>query len=147
MWASYSLFAMARNLSAGPMRDAAGVHDHDPPRRPRSVYEHGQEPDPRFSLANERTFLAWVRTSLAIVAGAVALHSLGVPETAWVRQVLVVVLLAIASLVAVTAATRWASTERAMRLREPLPGFGFVGVFAGGVVVVAVLLAVAFVVL
>ena len=123
------------------------MHGHDSPRRPRSVYGVGQEPDPRFSLANERTFLAWVRTCLAIIAGAVALHSLRVPETAWVRQVLVVVLLVIAGLVAVTASTRWARTERAMRVREPLPGFGFVGVFAGGIVVVAVLLAVAFVVL
>jgi putative membrane protein len=113
-------------------------------RRPHKVYDVGQEPDPRFSLANERTFLAWVRTSLAIVAGAVALHSLKVPETAWVRKVLVVVLLAIASLVAVTASSRWMRVERAMRLREPLPGFGFTGLFSAGIVVTAVLLAVAF---
>jgi putative membrane protein len=136
---------MAGNLSTTFLRHAAGMQDRRPPRRPHSVYETGQEPDPRFSLANERTFLAWVRTALAIIAGAVALHSLKVPETVWVRQVLVVVLLAIACLVAVTAATRWAQTERAMRLREPLPGFGFVGVFSGGIVGVAVLLAVAFV--
>jgi putative membrane protein len=116
-------------------------------RRPHSVYDVGQEPDPRFSLANERTFLAWIRTSLAIVAGAVALHSLEVPDTVWVRNVLVLVLLAIACLVAVTASTRWARTERAMRLREPLPGFGLVGVFSGAIVVTAVLLGVAFVVL
>jgi putative membrane protein len=137
---------MAGNLSAPALRHAAGMHDRRPPRRPHSVYDVGQEPDPRFSLANERTFLAWVRTSLAVVAGAVALHSLKVPDTAWVRKVLVVMLLAIACLVAVTASTRWARTERAMRLREPLPGFGFVGVFSGGIVVVAVLLAIAFVV-
>ncbi|MFI2706815.1 YidH family protein, partial [Nocardioides sp. CER28] len=130
---------MARNLSAAILRHAAGMHDDRPPRRPHAVYDVGQEPDPRFSLANERTFLAWVRTSLAIVAGAVALHSLKVPETVWVRQVLVIALLAIACVVAVTASTRWARTERAMRLREPLPGFGFVGVFSGGIVVVAVL--------
>jgi putative membrane protein len=107
-------------------------------------HREGQDPDYRFSLANERTFLAWVRTSLAVIAGAVALHSLKLPETVWVRQVLVVALLVIACLVAVTAATRWARTERAMRLQEPLPGFGFVWVFAGGIVVVAVLLALAF---
>lgn len=35
----------------------------------------GQEPDPRFSLANERTFLAWIRTSLALLAGAVAVDA------------------------------------------------------------------------
>jgi putative membrane protein len=123
------------------------MHDDRPPRRPHRVYDAGQEPDPRFSLANERTFLAWIRTSLAIVAGAVALHSLKVPETVWVRKVLVDLLLALASLVAVTASTRWARTERAMRLREPLPGFGFTAVFAGGIVLTAVVLAVAFSVL
>jgi len=122
------------------------MQDARPPRRPHSVYAVGQEPDPRFSLANERTFLAWVRTSLAVIAGAVALHSLKVPETVWVRQVLVVALLVLACVVAVTASTRWARTERAMRLGEPLPGFGFVGAFTGGIVVVAVLLAIAFVV-
>lgn len=137
------------NLSATVLRHAAGMEDRRPSRRPsrrpHSVYDAGEEPDPRFTLANERTFLAWVRTSLAVVAGAVALHSLKVPETVWVRQVLVVVLLAIACVVALTASSRWAQTERAMRLREPLPGFGFVWVFSGGIIVVAVLLAVAFV--
>jgi len=116
-------------------------------RRPQSVYGAGQEPDPRFSLANERTFLAWVRTSLGIVAGAVALHSLRVPETVWVRQVLVVLLLVAAACCAIVAAIRWASTERAMRLGLPLPGFGFTAVIAGAIVVVAAFLAVAFVIL
>ena len=37
-------------------------------------HEQGEEPDYRFSLANERTFLAWVRTALAILAGAILLH-------------------------------------------------------------------------
>ena len=120
------------------------MHEDRPPRRPHSVYDVGQEPDPRFSLANERTFLAWIRTSLAIVAGAVALHSLKVPDTVWVRQVLVVLLLAVASLVAVTASTRWARTERAMRLHEPMPGFGFTGLFSAAIVATSVLLALAF---
>jgi uncharacterized membrane protein YidH (DUF202 family) len=40
---------------------------------------HGTRPDPRFSLANERTFLAWIRTSLALLAGGVALEALKVP--------------------------------------------------------------------
>jgi NitT/TauT family transport system ATP-binding protein len=51
-------------------------------RRPRWVYDAGQEPDYRFSLANERTFLAWIRTSLAFMAAAVALDvvELSVPQ-------------------------------------------------------------------
>ncbi|GAB14727.1 hypothetical protein ARGLB_075_00090 [Arthrobacter globiformis NBRC 12137] len=35
----------------------------------------GNEPDPRFTLANERTFLAWIRTSLALLAGGVAVEA------------------------------------------------------------------------
>lgn len=33
----------------------------------------GKEPDYRFTLANERTFLAWVRTGLALLAGGLLL--------------------------------------------------------------------------
>ena len=48
-------------------------------RFPRRVYEAGTEPDPRFTMANERTFLAWIRTALALIAGGVALEALGLP--------------------------------------------------------------------
>ena len=61
-------------------------------RRPRWVYDAGDDPDPRYTLANERTFLAWVRTSLAMLAGGVALHALGLPESEWLRSVLAVLL-------------------------------------------------------
>lgn len=44
-------------------------------RFPRRVFGEGQEPDARFSLANERTFLAWIRTSMALLAGGVAPRS------------------------------------------------------------------------
>jgi hypothetical protein len=36
-----------------------------------------QEPDYRFTFANERTFLAWIRTALALIAGGVAVASSG----------------------------------------------------------------------
>ena len=35
----------------------------------------GEEPDPRFTLANERTFLAWIRTALALVASGIGLEA------------------------------------------------------------------------
>ena len=44
------------------MSDEAGQR-----RWPAWVYGVGDDPDPRFSLANERTFLAWIRTGLAFV--------------------------------------------------------------------------------
>jgi len=88
------------------------------------VYDAGDEPDPRFSLANERTFLAWVRTSLAFFAGGVALHALAVPSTDWLRGTLVVALIAVGALICAFSMVRWARVERAMRLREPLPSFG-----------------------
>jgi putative membrane protein len=111
-------------------------------RQPRWVYDAGDEPDPRFTLANERTFLAWVRTALAMVAGGVALHALAVPSTGWVRGLLVVVLVGIGALVCLFALVRWARVERAMRRREPLPAFGLGIVMTAALVLISVLLVV-----
>ena len=111
-------------------------------RQPRWVYDAGEEPDPRFTLANERTFLAWVRTALAMFAGGVALHALEVPSTGWLRRVLVLVLLGVGGLVCVFALVRWARVERAMRLRQPLPSFGLGVVMTLALVLVASLLVV-----
>jgi putative membrane protein len=109
-------------------------------RQPQWVYEAGEEPDPRFTLANERTFLAWVRTALAMFAGGVALHALAVPSTGWLRGLLVVILLGIGGLVCLLALVRWARVERAMRLREPLPSFGLGIVLTAALLLTAVLL-------
>ncbi|WP_110182289.1 YidH family protein [Nocardioides solisilvae] len=97
-------------------------------RWPAWVYARGEEPDYRFSFANERTFLAWVRTSLALLAAGVALDvvDLSVPDTA--QHVLALVLVAAALVAALAAWLRWASAERAMRSREPLPSLGLAAV-------------------
>jgi putative membrane protein len=110
-------------------------------RHPRWVYQAGQEPDPRYTLANERTFLAWVRTALAMLAGGVALHALQLPETDWVRGALAALLVVLGGLLTVLALVRWARVERAMRRGEPLPAFSLGYVLTGAVVVGAVLLA------
>lgn len=82
----------------------------------------GDEPDPRFTLANERTFLSWIRTSLALVAGGVAVEALTQhifdPLT---RTLLAVVLLVLGTLLAAGAFTRWLRVERSLRRRRPLP--------------------------
>ena len=111
-------------------------------RQPRWVYDAGEDPDPRFTLANERTFLAWVRTALAMLAGGVALHALEVPSTDWLRALLVVLLIGVGALVCVFALVRWARVERAMRLREPLPSFGLGVVMTVALAAVALLLVV-----
>jgi putative membrane protein len=109
-------------------------------RQPRWVYDAGEDPDPRFTLANERTFLAWVRTALAMFAGGVALHALAVPSDSFLRGLLVVVLVGIGSLVCLFALVRWARVERAMRLHEPLPSFGLGVVMTVALVLVGGLL-------
>ncbi|MCW2792353.1 MAG: hypothetical protein JWO76_1451 [Nocardioides sp.] len=116
---------------------------HMTERRPRWVYDAGGEPDPRYTLANERTFLAWVRTSLAMLAGAVALDSLGVPDPAWLRTTLVVALVLVGGTITALAFVRWARVERAMRTRQPLPAFTLGLAATVTVVLVAALLAVA----
>lgn len=110
-------------------------------RKPDSVYAVGDEPDPRYSLANERTFLAWVRTALALMAGAVALHSLNVPHNSWMRGVVVVALLAVGAGCTVAAYVRWRNVERAMRLRQPLPDFSIGRLMTAAIVVIAIALA------
>jgi putative membrane protein len=101
------------------------------PRWPRSVYGTGSEPDPRFSLANERTFLAWVRTSLALLAVAAAVDALPLQIDDRAQAALAAVL-ALTGLAAAYHAWRgWTRVERAMREDAPLPGN------AAGIVVVA----------
>ncbi|HSA53270.1 MAG TPA: DUF202 domain-containing protein [Yinghuangia sp.] len=94
----------------------------DERRRPR-LQDVGDEPDYRFTLANERTFLAWIRTALSLLAGGVAvvqfLPDLG-PRS--VRLLLGFVLVAISALLAGAAYRRWFRVERAMRLGQALPG-------------------------
>ena len=112
-------------------------------RQPRWVYDAGDEPDPRYTLANERTFLAWVRTALAMLAGGVALHALEIPHTDWARGLLASLLVLFGALLTVLAIVRWARVERAMRTGQPLPAFTLGYLLTGGVVVGAVLLAIA----
>ncbi|MBR7743223.1 DUF202 domain-containing protein [Phycicoccus sp. BSK3Z-2] len=112
------------------------------PRFPRSVYGRGSDPDPRFSLANERTFLAWVRTGLALLAGAAALDALDLPLDDTVQYLLAALLAASGLVVGITAWLGWARSERAMREGAPLPANPAMVVVMGAVVVVGLVLAV-----
>lgn len=110
-------------------------------RRPAAVYGVGVEPDARFSLANERTALAWVRTGLGLVAGGVALTSF---STFAEMPVLLEVVAAVACLaggtLAVYALRSWRTHEIALRTGSPLPAPAALPVLVAGVVSMALLL-------
>lgn len=84
------------------------------------LLEVGENPDYRFTLANERTFLAWVRTSLALMAAGVAVVQF-VPGLSAIRHLLGFVLVGLGGVVSAVAYAHWERNERAMRLGEQLP--------------------------
>ena len=89
--------------------------------RPRWQQE-GQELDYRFSLANERTFLAWIRTALALLAGGVALEQFATNLEPRVAVLALAIGLAVlAAVLSAGAYARWKSNEIAMRHARPLP--------------------------
>ncbi|MGY1606622.1 YidH family protein [Geodermatophilus sp. SYSU D00700] len=79
-------------------------------------------PDYRFTLANERTLLAWLRTGLALVAGGVAVASY-VPSlgTAWGGGAVGLALVATGLGTALAGYARWRDNERAIAADRPLP--------------------------
>lgn len=103
----------------------------------------GSDPDYRFSLANERTFLAWIRTALGLLAGGVAvLALLGDVGHPAVRTAIGAALLVLAVLLPPLAYRRWAATERALRTGESLPEPGLLRLVAGGLLLVGALVVV-----
>lgn len=107
-------------------------------RWPGWVYGQGDEPDYRFSLANERTLLAWLRTALALLAAGVALDQIDLDMGATTQQALAAALVLLGIVCAAASWWRWASAERAIRRREPLPSPLLGLVLALGSVVIGV---------
>jgi putative membrane protein len=102
-----------------PGQDAAGPADYRGSLA-RRLFPDGETPDPRVSLANERTFLSWIRTGLALQAAGVAIEAFAViPEPG--RKAVAVLLLLLGMLVSGGAFVRWIGIERAVRLGQPLP--------------------------
>ncbi|MEU7927673.1 DUF202 domain-containing protein [Micromonospora sp. NPDC049107] len=104
----------------------------------------GERPDYRFSLANERTFLAWLRTGLALVGGGLAAAQFLPPlPMSHLREVIAVALLLLGGAVAIRAVDHWARTERAIRLGQELPASRFPAILALAVGAGAILLVLA----
>ncbi|WP_281254401.1 YidH family protein [Rhodococcoides kyotonense] len=100
-------------------------------------------PDERFTLASERTFLAWMRTSLGLLAGGIAIVHL-VPDfsTGWVRTTLGLVLIFMAASAAMVGLRRWLQVRKALESGAPMPEARELWIFAVGIGFVAVLAAV-----
>jgi putative membrane protein len=106
-------------------------------RPPADVSDH---PDYRFTLANERTLLAWLRTGLALAAGGVAVATyapdLGVR---WGSAAVALALVLIGLGAALAGYLRWRGNEDAIRAGRPLPAsWGIPVVAAAAAVVVLV---------
>jgi putative membrane protein len=87
-----------------------------------AVVREGGRPDTQAELANERTYLAWLRTGLALVAAGVAAERILPAEgIIWARQLIGVTLILAGVVTAALARRRWHSVDRALRGGRPIP--------------------------
>jgi len=101
-------------------RAARDGHDT---RDPGTSHARATEPDARFTLANERTFLAWNRTALALVVAGLGIVQLlpPFPGVPWGRHALGVPLIVLGAVVSVTSYWEWRRNQAALRRGAPLP--------------------------
>lgn len=120
-------------------RREAGAPPPPGRRFPRSVFAHGDEPDVRFTLANERTFLAWIRTSLALLAAGIALEALDLPVQRGLGLAASLIFLALGTLLPLQAWWSWVRVEQSLRLGRALPSPRMAAPLALGTLVAGVL--------
>jgi len=119
-------------------RAARDGHDD---RDPGSSHAAATEPDARFTLANERTFLAWNRTALALVVAGLGIVQLlpPFPGVPWGRHALGVPLIVLGAAVSVTSYWEWRRNQAALRRGAPLPRSVLPRVLAGTIAGIAAL--------
>ncbi|MFA1542669.1 YidH family protein [Actinomadura monticuli] len=105
---------MSEDRSPSPGAQGGGSASEGPPER---------EPDARFTFANERTFLAWNRTALALVIGGLAVGQLLPPFSGlpWGRHLLAVPLIVFGAVLSIGSFVEWGRNQRMLRRGEPLP--------------------------
>ena len=103
--------------------------------------DEGTEPDARFTMANERTFLAWSRTSLALVVGGLAVAQLlpPFPNVPWGRSVIATPLILLGAVMAALSYFEWKANQRALRLGAPLTRSQLPKILAATITVIALL--------
>jgi putative membrane protein len=107
-------------------------------RRERRLEQTGSDPDPRFTFANERTFLAWNRTALALIAAGLAAAQFLKFNLHGLRLIIAVPLIVLGATLALASFLHWEDSERAMRLGQPLRYSWMPRVLTGGIAVIAV---------
>lgn len=121
--------------------NGADRQDMDAPQR-LPWFNQGKDPDYRFTLANERTYLAWIRTALAVLAGSILLrHFVTELRPLWLGPAIAAALSVVAATIAGAAYTRWRSNELAMRLGLPLPHSSLLSMLAAMIGTLAVIAA------
>ena len=134
---------LRRRRPRGRRLTIVSASEPKPPRErwPRSLYATGTEPDPRFTFANERTFLAWIRTGLGFLAAGVAIAAVAqLTERLGVEVRIASIILVVCGLACgIGAFSRWMINERAMRLGQPLPSSRLLLVLTSVVAVVGVI--------
>src|ERR1700751_3163203 len=97
-------------ISAANQRRGCGVAES----RDKRPGDDGIEPDPRFTYANERTFLAWSRTALALVVAGLGIVQLlpPFPRVPVGRHLLGVPLIVLGAVLAVAAYVEWVRNQR-----------------------------------
>jgi putative membrane protein len=104
----------------------------------------GTEPDPRFTFANERTFLAWSRTALALVVAGLGIVQLlpPFPRVPAGRHLLGIPLIVLGAVLAVAAYAEWVRSQHAMRRGDPLPTSVLPWILAATITAVAIIAAI-----
>ena len=108
-------------------------------RRERELEQTGRDPDPRFTFANERTFLAWNRTALALIAAGLAAAQFLHFNLHGLRLIIAVPLIVLGAVLAIASFLHWEDSERAMRLGKPLHYSWMPRVLTGGIAVIALI--------
>jgi putative membrane protein len=107
------------------------------------IRQVNDEPDYRFTLANERTFLAWQRTALGLLAATVALLKFVPGSAVQGMQYILSTVLGILAIMSTGAGLfRWRQVDRAIRCSEQLPHNRTPALLASGLAVLGLVVSV-----
>ncbi len=104
----------------------------------RSTRSSAKEPDPRFTFANERTYLAWNRTSLALIVGGLAVAQFLKVGAEGTQLIVAVPLIALGGYLSLRSYQQWRSNQRSLQLTQPLPSSALPKVLLYGVAISSV---------